>query len=129
LNQNRGSIFCFDAFSSREPVPTSLENALKSVPALIDRACQAWSIRGGLIGTRPSATVLVSNAFRQQPLQIDEIIRAALRSSCSTAGSPVPSATPLPTPPVPEDESAVPRELVPGAAGDVPAAPPVVDDE
>jgi len=28
LNQNRALIFCFDAFSPREPVPTSLENAL-----------------------------------------------------------------------------------------------------
>jgi hypothetical protein len=27
-NQNRAPIFYFDAFSSREPVPTSLENAL-----------------------------------------------------------------------------------------------------
>jgi hypothetical protein len=72
---------------------------------------------------------LVSSAFRQQPLQIDEIILAALRSSWSTAASPVPSATPLVAPPVPEDESAVPRELVPGEAGEVPAAPPVVGDE
>jgi hypothetical protein len=30
LNQNRARIFCFDAFSSREPVSTSLENALIS---------------------------------------------------------------------------------------------------
>jgi hypothetical protein len=28
LNQNRALIFCFDAFSKREPVPTSLENAI-----------------------------------------------------------------------------------------------------
>jgi uncharacterized protein (DUF1330 family) len=28
LNQNRALVFCFDAFSSREPVSTSLENAL-----------------------------------------------------------------------------------------------------
>jgi hypothetical protein len=28
LNQNGALVFCFDAFSSREPVPTSLENAL-----------------------------------------------------------------------------------------------------
>jgi hypothetical protein len=28
LNQNRALTFYFDAFSSREPVPTSLENAL-----------------------------------------------------------------------------------------------------
>jgi hypothetical protein len=30
LNQNRGSNLCFDAFSSREPASTSLENALVS---------------------------------------------------------------------------------------------------
>jgi hypothetical protein len=71
----------------------------------------------------------VSSASRQQPLQIDEIILAALRSSWSTAGSPLPSAAPLVAPPVPDDESAVPSELVPGEAGDVPAAPPVVEDE
>src|SRR5437660_1135435 len=28
MESERGSIFCFDAFSSREPVSTSLENAL-----------------------------------------------------------------------------------------------------
>jgi hypothetical protein len=28
LNQNRALNFCFDAFSSREPVSTSLENAM-----------------------------------------------------------------------------------------------------
>jgi hypothetical protein len=28
LNQNRALIFCFEAFSLREPVATSLENAL-----------------------------------------------------------------------------------------------------
>jgi hypothetical protein len=28
LNQNRALVFCFEAFSSREPVSTSLENAL-----------------------------------------------------------------------------------------------------
>jgi hypothetical protein len=27
LHQNRALLFCFDAFSSREPVSTSLENA------------------------------------------------------------------------------------------------------
>jgi hypothetical protein len=35
LNQNRALAFCFDAFSSREPVPTSLENALVSVAGAI----------------------------------------------------------------------------------------------
>jgi hypothetical protein len=32
LNQNRALIFWFEAFSSREPVSTSLENALKENP-------------------------------------------------------------------------------------------------
>jgi hypothetical protein len=31
LNRNGGSIFIFDAFSSREPVSTSLENALAEI--------------------------------------------------------------------------------------------------
>jgi hypothetical protein len=30
MNQNEALDFCFDAFSSREPVSTSLENALLS---------------------------------------------------------------------------------------------------
>jgi hypothetical protein len=33
-NQNRGSGSRFDAFSSREPVPTSLENALTLIVAV-----------------------------------------------------------------------------------------------
>jgi hypothetical protein len=28
LHQHQAPVFCFDAFSSREPVPTSLENAI-----------------------------------------------------------------------------------------------------
>jgi hypothetical protein len=28
LDQSRALVFCFDAFSSREPVSTSLENAI-----------------------------------------------------------------------------------------------------
>src|ERR1700688_3298112 len=44
-------------------------------------------------------------------------------------GSPVPSAAPFAALPVPEDESAVPAELDPGASGLVPDAPPVVGDE
>ncbi len=42
---------------------------------------------------------------------------------------PVPSAAPFSALPIPEDESAVPAELVPGAVGLVPNAPPVMDDE
>jgi len=48
-------------------------------------------------------------------LQIDETIWAALRSSLSTEGFPVPSAGP-PLKAVPPPESAVPEALVPGAA-------------
>src|SRR6201994_3472860 len=42
--------------------------------------------------------------------------------------SPVPSAAPFAALPVPEDESAVPAELVPGASGLVPDAPPAIGD-
>jgi hypothetical protein len=61
-------------------------------------------------------------------LQIDESMRAALRSSRSTAGSPVPSAGPGPRL-LPPDDSAVPAELVPGVPGAEPNAPPVVEAE
>jgi hypothetical protein len=64
----------------------------------------------------------------QQPRQIDPIILSTLASSRSTAGL-VPSSGPFWTPlPVPLDESAVPAELVPGAVGLVPKAPPVVEE-
>jgi len=64
----------------------------------------------------------------QQPRQIDPIILSTLASSRSTAGL-VPSSGPFWAPlPVPLDESAVPNELVPGADGLVPKAPPVVDE-
>jgi hypothetical protein len=33
LNQNRALVYCFDAFSSREPVSTSLENAITAIAA------------------------------------------------------------------------------------------------
>jgi hypothetical protein len=36
LNRNGGSIFCFDAFSSREPASTSLENALAAEALQVD---------------------------------------------------------------------------------------------
>jgi hypothetical protein len=39
----------------------------------------------------------------------------------------VPSSGPFIGRPLPDDESAVPKELVPGAAGLVPKAPPVTD--
>jgi|tagenome__1003787_1003787.scaffolds.fasta_scaffold20973843_5 hypothetical protein len=63
----------------------------------------------------------------QQPLQIDPIILSTFASSRSMAGL-VPSSDPFIGPsPVPDDESAVPSELVPGAAALVPKAPPVTD--
>ena len=39
----------------------------------------------------------------------------------------VPSAGPFAALPIPEDDKAVPRELVPGVAGLVPEAPPSAD--
>ena len=66
-------------------------------------------------------------ARRQQPRQIDPIILSTFISSGSVAGL-VPSAGPFMGPwPVPDDESAVPEELVPGAAALAPEAPPVTD--
>jgi hypothetical protein len=63
----------------------------------------------------------------QQPRQIDPIILSNLASSRSMAGL-VPSSGPFVGPlPTPDDESAVPNELVPGAAALVPKAPPVAD--
>jgi hypothetical protein len=38
LNHDRALSFCFDAFSSREPVPTSLENALAQEKSAADEA-------------------------------------------------------------------------------------------
>lgn len=63
----------------------------------------------------------------QHPRQIDPIILSTFASSGSMAGllsSSGPFVGPLPTP---DDESAVPSELVPGAAALVPRAPPVTD--
>jgi len=63
----------------------------------------------------------------QQPRQIDPIIFSTFASSRSMAGL-VPSSDPFVGPwPMPDDESAVPDELVPGAAALVPKAPPVAD--
>jgi hypothetical protein len=64
----------------------------------------------------------------QQPRQIDPIILSTLASSLSIAGL-VPSSGPFVGPwPTPDDESAVPAELVPGAAALLPEAPPL-DEE
>ena len=71
---------------------------------------------GRLCGQRPL----------QQPRQIDPIILSTFASSRSMAGL-VPSSGPFIGWAVPDDESAVPAELVPGAEGLVPAAPPVTE--
>ena len=64
----------------------------------------------------------------QQPRQIDPIILSTFASSRSIAGL-VPSSGPFVAPwPVPDDESAVPAELVPGAAALLPEAPPLIDE-
>jgi len=55
----------------------------------------------------------------QQPRQIDPIIFSTLASSRSMAGL-VPSTGPFIARPEPDDESAVPNELVPGAAALLP---------
>jgi hypothetical protein len=63
----------------------------------------------------------------QQPRQIDSIILSTFASSRSMEGL-VPSSGPFTGPrPTPDDESAVPNELVPGAAALLPKAPPVED--
>src|ERR1700722_1403208 len=60
----------------------------------------------------------------QQPRQIDAIILLTFASSRSMAGL-VPIRGPFWGPlPTPFDDNAVPNELVPGAAGLVPKAPP-----
>jgi hypothetical protein len=61
----------------------------------------------------------------QQPRQIECTILVTLASSRSTAGLPVPSGGPFIRPlPRPDEGSAVPSELVPGAAALLPKAPP-----
>ncbi len=80
---------------------------------------------GGLLFERESAASSIRGF--QQPRQIDPIIFSTLASSRSTPGL-VPSSGPFMGPrPTPDDERAVPNELVPGAAALVPNAPPVMD--
>src|SRR3984893_1076531 len=69
----------------------------------------------------------ISRLADQQPRQIDPIILSTFASSRSMAGL-VPSSGPFMGPlAMPDDESAVPNELVPGAAALLPKAPPVMD--
>src|ERR1700722_20222004 len=102
--------------------PDGLRARIKNgVPSKEQRACcsegttSAPLMRASLRGARPL----------QQPRQIDPIILSTFASSRSTAGL-VPRSGPFWGPlPTPFDESAVPNELVPGAAGVVPKPPPV----
>jgi hypothetical protein len=85
-----------------------------------------------LIRRAPSGKIFHSVEKRnrspdQHPRQIEPIILSTFASSRSMAGL-VPSRDPFMGPlPAPDDESAVPNELVPGAAALVPKAPPVTD--
>jgi hypothetical protein len=64
----------------------------------------------------------------QQPRQIYPIILSTFASSRSIAAL-VPSKGPfIGLSPMPDDDSAVPSELVPGAAALLPKAPPVTDE-
>src|ERR1700690_2432510 len=83
---------------------------------------------GASFAARISAVVCSAQApLLQQPRQIDSIILSTLASSRSMAGL-VPSSGPFMGPwPTPDDESAVPSELVPGAAALLPKAPPIAD--
>src|ERR1700727_1857490 len=103
--------------------PDGLRARIKNgVPSKEQRACcsegttSAPLMRASLRGARPL----------QQPRQIDPIILSTFASSRSMAGL-VPSSGPFIGWAVPDDESAVPAELVPGAEGLVPAAPPVTE--
>jgi hypothetical protein len=78
----------------------------------------------GLVLRRVGASLPTQK--HQHPRQIDPIILSTFASSRLIAGS-VPSGAPFMGRSVPDDESAVPNELVPGAAAVVPEAPPVID--
>ena len=85
----------------------------------------ATRIKASIAACHSAITCSACERLLQQPRQIDVIILSAFASSRSMAGL-VPSSGPFWGPlPTPFDESAVPNELVPGAAGLVPKAPPV----
>src|SRR6201991_4548658 len=69
-----------------------------------------------------TASIILTFLKHQQPRQIEFIILSTFASSGSIAG--LVSSMGWPTP---SDESAVPDELVPGAAAVVPNAPPIMD--
>jgi hypothetical protein len=63
----RNSIFCFDAFSSREPVSTSLENALNGVsmrkPVAASAAARKASVPSGSRDNAPVEVVCMALAL------------------------------------------------------------------
>src|SRR5437667_7721891 len=59
LNRNGALSFCFDAFSSREPVSTSLENALERDNGFAREFDFAGLIFGGQRDPRPFLTVVL----------------------------------------------------------------------
>jgi len=78
-------------------------------------------------GLRDGVPCFAGERPLQHPRQIELIILSTFASSRSMAG-PVPISGPFMGPwPMPDDESAVPKELVPGAAALLPKAPPVTD--
>jgi hypothetical protein len=67
MESERGSSFLFDAFSSREPVPTSLENALaiRRVRLFkeISKNLSDYNVRGGLPALKPGCAGELLTAF------------------------------------------------------------------
>src|SRR6202043_2483588 len=102
---------CSTGWPGRSSVLRSALPTLRQRPASVSR----WTTAARAYNWQP---------LNQQPRQIDTIILLTFASSRSMTGS-VPSGGPLMGGAVPDDESAVPRELVPGAVGLVPEAPPV----
>src|ERR1700760_3074308 len=83
--------------------------------------------RDGTLKHRRPRPPDAQRTFHQHPRQIDPMALSTAASSRSIAGL-VPSSGPFIGPvPAPDDESAVPSELVPGEAALLPKAPPVTD--
>src|SRR5438477_8774476 len=84
MESERGSIFCFDAFSSREPVSTSLENALISSGVAVGKAagqCQPH-LRAAGAGAQPQLRA----AARGAALHIAQTARGLVAGDAPTVG-------------------------------------------
>jgi hypothetical protein len=68
LNHERALSFCFDAFSSREPVSTSLENALTLDASEKFTTKNARQMPGALVIERSIARVIAS--LQSHPAQL-----------------------------------------------------------